>query len=663
MADQLVDNNDRPTAGADWITWRIRALRLLQFAADTLVLIGAFALAYQLRFEFDVPAGDVRAAYRQGAYVVALELLALAIAGVRPLIWRYVSMAELHRFGRAVVLSVVPIVAIRILLPDTLHVWRVPLSIIVMNTVLGFGAVLSLRILRRAAYEMSRQRSQAAGGAPPERTPILLIGAGTAGVMAAREIQSDPSSPFEIKGFVDDDLALRGATIQNVRVLGTTEDLPRLAKELGIESVVISIVADQPSSAGLSRRSVKTIRDICNRIPVKVRIVPTVHELLTDKVSVSKIRDIQVEDLLGREPVRLETRSLSRLLEGRTVMVTGAGGSIGSELARQVARIRPAKLLLVERAEPALFTLEQELLASFKDLSIVPVIGDVGDDVRMRSVFSRYRPEVLLHAAAHKHVPLMEANPTEAITNNVLATRRLGELAGEFGVDVFVLISTDKAVRPRSVMGASKRMAEIVVQGLNERFVTSFMAVRFGNVMGSTGSVIPIFREQIRRGGPVTVTHPEMMRYFMTIPEAAQLVLQAAAIGEGGEVFTLDMGEPVNIFALAKETIRLSGLEPYEDIDIKFIGARAGEKMVEELHSPSEEVVATRHPKIRMAAIHPHPEHEVVDVLARLTVLCTQGSDRELRACLNEFLHEADVAIEADSDDETPELISRATIN
>ena len=625
----------------------VRVGRSAQLVADLLILTSAFALAYQLRFEFNIPESEAVVAYKQLPYVVLVQLMALWFVGARPLIWRYVGMAEMRLFVKAACWSAGLLAVFRTLLPTAHDVWRVPFSVLVMSTILGFGGALGLRVVRRTLHETYNRRPGNGKGPLPARTPVLLIGAGSAGVMIAKEIQSGNRTDLEVRGFVDDDPSLQGGTIQGVRVLGTTRDLPHLVADLEIECVVISIVADEPSGEGLSRRDVRRIRDICQAIPVKVRIVPSMHELLAGKASVSQIRDVQVEDLLGREPVRLETRGISRLLENNTVMVTGAGGSIGSELTRQVARFRPSRLLLVERAEPALFALEQELRASFGSVPIFPIVGDVGDESRMRTVLERFAPRVVLHAAAHKHVPLMESNPTEAIANNVFGTQMLGELAGQAGVDTFVLISTDKAVRPTSVMGASKRMAEIVVQNLNERFKTRYMAVRFGNVIGSTGSVIPIFREQIRKGGPVTVTHPEMMRYFMTIPEAAQLVLQTAALGEGGEIFILDMGDPVSILGLAVDTIRLSGLEPYEDVDIEFIGTRPGEKLVEELDTSDEKVESTRHPKILIGKIQAYPDRDVREALKLLAALSAQGSERELRSFLNTFLPDAHLNVAA----------------
>jgi FlaA1/EpsC-like NDP-sugar epimerase len=341
----------------------------------------------------------------------------------------------------------------------------------------------------------------------------------------------------------------------------------------------------------------------------------------------------------------MDEQHMAEFLTGKRVMVTGAGGSIGSELARQIARFRPGSLLLVERAEFALFHIDLELRATWPNLEIVPLVADVCDEARMRSVLTRHRPQVILHAAAHKHVPMMEFNPCEAAKNNILGTHLIGELAGEYGVGVFVLISSDKAVKPRSVMGATKRTAELIVQNLNCRFPTRYVAVRFGNVIGSAGSVIPIFRDQILKGGPVTVTHRDMKRYFMTIPESAQLVLQAGSMGEGGEIFILDMGEPVRILDLAKEIIALSGLKPYDDIEIVFTGLRAGEKLFEELDTVEEPVVKTKHPKILIGKIAPPPSERVEQALSRIALFAKNDRDDELCSFLNDLLPEAELDI------------------
>jgi FlaA1/EpsC-like NDP-sugar epimerase len=486
-------------------------------------------------------------------------------------------------------------------------------------------------------YEWSRKRRQLGFRVSVQRKPVLLIGAGRAGFLAAGEIHSRGDTDLEIKGFVDDDPSKHGSIMQGVKVLGSTDRLPELVAELGIDHVVISI-------AQAPRSEFRRMLDICESIPVKVRVIPGLNEILVGNVQISRVRDLQIEDLLGREPVSLDEPEIRRFLAAKTVMVTGAGGSIGSELARQVAHFRPASLVLVERAENGLFDIDRELSTTFPELNRIPLVADVSDESRMRAVFNMYSPRVVLHAAAHKHVPMMESNPTEALKNNVLATRLLGRLAGESGVEVFVLMSTDKAVRPTSVMGASKRIAELIVQDLDRLYGTRYVAVRFGNVIGSAGSVIPIFRQQIASGGPVTVTHPEMTRYFMTIPEASQLVLQAGAMGRGGEIFVLDMGEPVRILDLAKEAICLSGLRPFVDIDITFIGVRPGEKLYEELQITEEDMSKTRHRKIFIGKIAAYPPDAVAAAVKRIEILAEHGRELEIRHYLSTLLPESNLS-------------------
>lgn len=609
----------------------------LQTAVDLFVLVVAFGFAYLLRFDFEFAEQPFNDMLHQACYVVLLQAIVLQVTGVSSFIWRFIGMMEVKTFVKAALLSSLPVLAARLWLPVTFQTWRVPLSVVVIDTGLAFGGLLAVRVLRRALYENDRRRRRASDHRTGGRKRTLLIGAGRVGMMAAREILNNSHRELEIKGFVDDDRTLHKAIAQGVPVLGTTADLPRLVAEHEIDYVIISI-------AEVSRREIKRITSICDAIPVTAKIVPAMSELLEGRVNFSRIRELRIEDLLGRAPVDLDQEEIRRMVTGRAVLVTGAGGSIGSELTRQIARFRPSVILLVERAEFAMFNIDRELRDAWPDLPIVPLIADVGDEERMRSIFATYCPAMVLHAAAHKHVPMMESNPTEAVKNNILATRVLAQLAGEANVEVFVLISTDKAVRPRSVMGASKRMAELVVQSLNGEYATRFLVVRFGNVIGSAGSVIPLFREQIRKGGPVTVTHPDMLRYFMTIPEASQLVLQAAAIGEGSEIFILDMGEPVRILDLAKDTIRLSGLKPNEDIDIVFTGLRPGEKLFEELETKGENIAKTKHPKIFIGRIAPSTREKVDQDLLHLSVLARQERHDQIRALLNAILPEAQVS-------------------
>ena len=647
MSENIPAMREKPPVGPSlrgFLRSRI-FIRALQCALDIAVLVAAFFAAYLLRFEFQIPPRQVSEALQQLPYVVFIQFAVLAMVGVYSFIWRYIGLAELKVFVLAALGSALPLIVARLFLSDRYAHFRIPLSVIMVDSLLAFGGTLALRMARRLIYERREKYRRASEGHSGMRKPALVVGAGRAGVLAAREILGRGDIELDVKGFVDDDPAKFGSVIHGFRVLGTTEDLPRLVKELGIVQVVITI-------AQISRSEVLRIIDICHKIPVKLRVIPGLYDLLQGKVQVTRIRSVHMEDLLGRDPIWLDEPQIGQFLAGKVVMVTGAGGSIGSELARQVARFGPERLLLVERAEFALFEIDQELRRSWPSLKIGPIVADVGEERRVRSIFAEYRPQVVLHAAAHKHVPMMESNPAEAITNNVFATHLLGKTAGETGVEAFVLISTDKAVRPTSVMGASKRVAELVIQDLARRFSTRYVAVRFGNVIGSAGSVVPIFREQIRRGGPVTVTHPDMRRYFMTIPESAQLVLQAGAMGEGGEIFILDMGEPVRILDLAVAMITLTGLKPFEEMDIVFTGLRPGEKLFEELELFGEEIAKTRHPKIFTGKLMPYTPEQVENALIHLAELARSGQHDTIRLFLNSFLPEAKLGVRRESRDQ-----------
>jgi FlaA1/EpsC-like NDP-sugar epimerase len=623
MAD---DATSDPTAVRPW--WSFLLRRPMQFVLDVAVLLAVFAFAYALRFEFRVPRVWVDRALLQAPVFVGLQVLGLAVAGVYTYIWRYVGLAELRGFGRGLGLAVLPVIAIRVL---TKGEFAAPWSVIIIDALLAIGGVVGLRVARRVVYETFERTSST----PRRKKAVLLIGAGRAGVLAAREIMGRGDGDLDIKGFIDDDELKTGSVIHGVKVLGTTRDLPRLVADHSIDHVVITI-------ARATRPEMRRLLEVCESVPIKARVIPGLWELLQGNVNVSRIRNVEIEDLLGREPVQLDMELVGRFLTERTVVVTGSGGSIGSELARQIARFGPRRLLLLEQAEGALFEIDRELAAKHPGTEIVPVICDVTDAARLDSIFARHRPDVVLHAAAHKHVPMMERNPGEAIKNNVVGTRSVAEAAGRHGVSAFVLISTDKAVNPTSVMGASKRVAELVLQSLQRRFAdTRFVAVRFGNVLGSAGSVIPIFREQILKGGPVTVTHPDMIRFFMTIPEASQLVLQAGAMGQGGEIFVLDMGEPVKILDLAKDMIRLSGLRPNDDVEIAFSGVRPGEKLFEELGTANEAVTKTRHPKIFIGSITAGDAAALDASVARLLELAAVDDGVGIRAELRRLLPEA----------------------
>ncbi len=602
-------------------------------AIDLGVMAGAFVLAYLLRLDFEVQPAHWRVMAEQLPLVLFVQLTALYFTGALAFVWKYVGMTDVGTFVRAIASSTAVLVGLRVLLPGSVNL-RIGLSILLLNGLTALAGLLGVRVLRRAAAERKlRQRRHSNGGG--RRESVLLIGAGAAGLTAVREIRNRGDAEIDPRGFVDDDPDKQGAVIGGLKVLGTTQDLATLVPRMKIDSVAITI-ADAP----LAR--LRRILEICEAVPVRARMMPSIYEILQGSVEISRFREVRVEDLLARDEVSLDEHGLERLLRGRVVMVTGAGGSIGSELARQVARCQPARLLLVDRSEPALFASDHALREERPGCVVVPLIGDVGDRARMQAVFAEHRPQIVAHAAAHKHVPLMETNASEAVKNNVVGTLTLGEVAGQHGAEAFILISTDKAVRPTSVMGATKRVAELVVQDLGRRFATRYVAVRFGNVLGSAGSVIPIFREQIAKGGPVTVTHPDMKRYFMTIPEAAVLTLQAGALGRGGEIFVLDMGEPVRIVDLAQRMIRLSSRS--DEVEIVFTGMRPGEKLFEELQYGAESMDRTRHPKIFIGRIAGVPASVLHDAIATLRELARSGEASEIRQFLNAFLPEAQLA-------------------
>ena len=613
----------------------------LKLGLDLGGLALAFVIAYLLHFDFTLP--DTATGFRMVVelpFVVFIQILALRLGGAHRFVWRYFSLAEARVFLLFAVWSLTLLVLVRLEAGLLLGFWLIPVSVLIVDTVFGFGSLVGLRVACRSLNENGHNKPK---DEPLRRKKrILLIGAGRVGMMVARELLCRAKAEYEILGFLDDDPLKQGAVIQGVKVLGPLEDLPQLKHKLGLDHVVITI-------ATASRRDIFKILKVCQSIPIKARIVPTFDEILLGKVEIGGIRDLQIEDLLPREPVRFDDEEVTKFLTSRRVMVTGAGGSIGSELVRQVARYRPSELLLVERAEFALFNIDREMREAQPEVHIIPLLADVGDKARMSSIFQDHRPHVVIHAAAHKHVPLMEFNPTEAVKNNILATHALGKMAAEFGAEAFVLISTDKAVRPTSVMGATKRMAELAVQDLNRQFLTRFVAVRFGNVLGSTGSVIPIFLEQIRKGGPVTVTHPEMVRYFMTIPEAAHLVLEACTIGKGGEVFVLDMGEPVLILELAERLIDLAGLKRRHDIDIVFTGMRPGEKLIEETAHTEEHLSKTIHPKIFIGEISAYPHDFVENTLELLAPLAKSGDEKALTRLLNQVVPEAHLRVDGET--------------
>jgi FlaA1/EpsC-like NDP-sugar epimerase len=614
-----------------------RSMKRLQSVLDIAVLCGALVLAYLLRFDFSIPLPLQRNLLTQLLFIVPIQVLVLRMYGVHNFIWRFTSIGDGKRIVAAFLTASVPFLIFRLTMASFGDVISVPISIIILDLCMASFGIMGIRLLRRELYE-NRERTKKGGQVitSSRKKPVILVGAGQAGVMTLTEIKRHGHTDLVVAGFVDDDEAKHGAEINGVRVLGGTERLPELVKEFDIDHVIISF-------AQAHRHEFQRVLRICREIPIRVRTIPGMYELLQEKVTVSRIREIEIEDLLGRSPVSLDRSSIENFLKSKVVMITGAGGSIGSELVRQIATCDAKELVLVERSEFNLFEIEREVRQQFPGVVFTGLISDISDHERMSQIFRRFWPDVIFHAAAYKHVPLMEDNASEALKNNVVATNELANLAGRFGAEAFVLISSDKAVQPSSVMGATKRLAELVVQDLRNRYDTRFVAVRFGNVVGSTGSVVPIFREQIRRGGPVTVTHPEMQRFFMTVSEATQLVMQAGALGKGGEIFVLDMGEPVRILDLARETIRLSGLKPDEDIKIEFTGVRPGEKLVEELGYSDEGLLKTVHPRIFIGNIPPYSDFRIREMLIQVEELCASENNDEIRRYLQEFLPESQI--------------------
>ncbi|MBV8310008.1 MAG: polysaccharide biosynthesis protein [Planctomycetaceae bacterium] len=567
-----------------------------------LVLASIYWLCYVIRFDGAIPPAYLRVVVTTLPLVVVLKMVILLKMGSLRGLWRQFTFADMTALAGSTALGSIALTSVDLLN----HNWLpVPHSIIVMDcagTLLVLGGLRgSLRFFRENYYPMVMAQSQ-------ER--VLIVGAGSAGETVAHTIRGQPQLGMKVVGFLDPDQATHGWTLGGVKVLGPPEAIGHHAGRLGIRTILV------PATAFPGQR-LRALASTCSTLGVKVKVIPPLATLLNGAVDI-RPRDVDIHDLLCREPVHLDSESIGRFLHDRVVLVTGAAGSIGSEICRQVLAFRPGQLILLDHSENGLFFLERELQALAPEADIIPCVTSITDAARLRAVFVRHSPEVVFHAAAHKHVPMMEANPGEAVKNNVFGTRTLVDEAIDSGVEAFVMISTDKAVNPACVMGACKRLAEMYVQTRSEQTSARLVTVRFGNVLGSSGSVVPLFKEQIRQGGPVTVTHPEMTRYFMLIPEAAQLVLEAGAFGRGGEIFVLDMGEPVGIPDLARDLIRLSGLREDEDIEITFTGLRPGEKLHEELYDRGEEALPTPHPKIFLARHRPCEPEPLQDQLAEL---------------------------------------------
>ena len=558
-------------------TYRVRQAILL--SVDICCILIAFLLSLRLignnnRIELNniiIPLG----------ICIVLHIGIFMKSGCYSSLWRYAGDEEiLSIIMSSAIYTIISIIAHKILRYNYSILFYLVYGIFIAASTIG------VRLCYRSGRRLANR------GYIEEESRVLLVGAGTAGHVVINEIKRNPQMKKKIVGLLDDDINKVGRRIHNIKILGTTDDVEKIVNQHHIDEIIITM-------ANVSKEEKKAIIEKCQQTKCKLKTLPGMYEIIDGKVDIKKIRDVEIEDLLGREPIKTNLKEISDYIENKVVLVTGGGGSIGSELCRQIATFNPKHLIIVDNYENNAYAIQQELIRKYgNNLNLSTIIASIREEVRMEEIFKEYRPEVVFHAAAHKHVPLMENAPSEAIKNNIFGTYKVASLADKYKVKRFVLISTDKAVNPTNIMGATKRAAEMIIQTINEKSDTEFVAVRFGNVLGSNGSVIPLFKNQILEGGPVTITHPDIIRYFMTIPEAVGLVIQAGAMAKGGEIFILDMGEPVKIVDLANNLIKLSGFEPGEDIKIEFTGLRPGEKLYEELLMSEEGLTSTENKKI-----------------------------------------------------------------
>ncbi|MDB6027486.1 MAG: hypothetical protein JWM68_3709 [Verrucomicrobiales bacterium] len=607
-----------------------RGLRvLIIFTAYTVVLVASLVTAYEIRFDFNLPQDEVRQLPTHLLYVVPFQLGFLLSMGPCAGLLSYFSLPELRRLFLGLAIPSIG-----------LSSWSAfysanslpPQSVLLAQFVLAFGGLCASRL----AFRIIRERFLTPNGKPKrQQRRIGIIGAGDVGSSLARDLLRKRGLGMNPVAFFDDNKNKWRSRVHNVPVLGAPELLSDPGFHLHLDEVVIAM----PSA---SAKRIKEIVELLQRGNRRFTTVPSLDQLASGKVQASRLRQVEIEDLLGRDPINLDKRNIEHCLRDRVVLVTGAGGSIGSELCRQISQFKPAQLLLLDQSEVQLFQIEQELLERGEGHIIKPLVADIVDELRMRQIFREFLPQVVFHAAAHKHVPMLENQPAEAIKNNSFGTAQTAKLAQEYGAERFVMVSTDKAINPTSVMGATKRLAELYVQALHGAATnrTRFMAVRFGNVLGSSGSVVPTFKRQIAAGGPVKVTHPEMTRYFMTIPEAVSLVLQSGAFGSGGEIFVLDMGKPIKILDLANQLIELCGFKAGEDIQIEYVGLRPGEKLFEELQHTGENLAPTNHPKILRFISEPLSFESITDQFAKLRKCLHALEPNELKLLIQAIIPE-----------------------
>ena len=592
-----------------------KAKTIFLYIVDILAINAAFYIALYLRFEGNIDPQYLKVYLNNMIYLTLIKVAVFSYFKLYKSLWKYASIEEFLQVIVAAVVSNTGVLSYLFIKQTPL-----PRSVYIIVTMIDIFLIGGIRI----SYRMLRLLTESELRLSKHSKRVMIIGAGDAGAMIIRELKNHRQLNSIPVAVIDDDIKKEGTRINGVPILGQRYDIMSVAIKKKIDEIIIAI----PSA---SQKEIREIVNECKRTKAKVRIVPGMYELIGGEITIQQVRDVQIEDLLGRDEVKLNTNEISDYIMGKKVLVTGGGGSIGSELCRQIVKYHPSELIVLDIYENNAYDLQNELKRKYEHINLKVIIASVRDKERIDQVIRDVRPHIIFHAAAHKHVPLMEDNPREAIKNNVFGTLHLVQAADQYEVQRFVMISTDKAVNPTNIMGATKRLCEMIIQSMDKQSKTEFVAVRFGNVLGSNGSVIPLFKTQIAQGGPVTVTHPEIIRYFMTIPEAAQLVLQAGGMAAGGEIFVLDMGEPVKILNLAEDLIKLSGLEPYEDIEIQFTGLRPGEKLFEELLLDEEGMKNTKHQKIFIGKPLSIDYKLLLNNLQILKDMIHTGSDQEIK--------------------------------
>ena len=618
-----------------------RNLMLIVFL-DAVLLFGSFYLAHLIRFDFDIPRWAMEGLKGMLPYILGGKLFCFYVFGLYKGMWRYTSLNELMNIIKASSAATFVLIAFFLYKNRFEMVSR---SVFIIDWCLTLMLLIGLRVFTRICFEQFTENMSARDilnrlskifrKEKKEGRGMLIIGAGDCGEKICREFRENPSIESHVIGFLDDDISKIGRKIHGVPVLGTIDTLDHVIKFTDVDDVIIAI----PSAGSQQMRHMV---ELCRKADVNFKTIPDMGELIDGKISINSIRNVEYRDLLGRAPVNLDKKEIGGYLSRKRVLVTGAGGSIGTGLCRQICRFSPEKIILLERAESPLYEIDLELTKNFQDIEVIPVLGDIQDKKELDTIFNQFRPDIVFHAAAYKHVPMLEIHPWKAIENNIVGTGNLVEAAHNSGCDRFVFVSTDKAVNPANIMGASKRISELLVQKKNscEGSMTRFITVRFGNVIGSVGSVIPLFKKQIKEGGPVTVTHPDIIRYFMLIPEACQLVLQAGSMGKGGEIFILEMGDPVKIDSMARDLIRFSGFEPDVDIEIIYTGLRPGEKLYEELMTDKEGVLRTDHQKIMVLKSHTGDMSKLGDRLEELKSAAKNRNQDQIKMILQQIVPE-----------------------